>query len=174
MKLTKKILFETIQQVLLTELFDTSDAYDFTLKQKLEEDDYAGVIYQFTAQKTPDSQPYEYTVEIRGFEDSDMMWDVDFHTDSIYAYGLTGEMDLKVYMTIAAIVRHFAFEVRPTYYNDMFSQLEKFYGSAQREFQGDQRRVRIYAGLLKRMGAINIETVRSQIEWDIPVAPNNK
>jgi len=162
------MLLEMIEESLLTELFDTSDVYDFKLTTKDEEHDYAQAIYHFTAQKTPDSQPYEYTVEIRGFEDDDMMWDVDFHTDSIYAYGLTGEMDLKVYMTIAAIVKHFAFEVRPTY-ADKFSQIEQFYGSAQREYQGDLRRVRIYAGLLKRMGGINIETVRSQITWDIPI-----
>ena len=168
MKLTKRMLLEMIEESLLTELFDTSDVYDFKLTTKDEEHDYAQAIYHFTAQKTPDSQPYEYTVEIRGFEDSDMMWDVDFHTDSIYAYGLTGETDLKVYVTIAAIVKHFAFEVRPTY-ADKFSQIEKFYGSAQREFQGDLRRVRIYAELIRRMGGINIETVRSQIEWEIPV-----
>lgn len=168
MKLTKQMLFEMIEKELLTELFDTSDVYDFTLIKKDEEPDYAQAIYKFTAQKTADSQPYEYTVEIRGFEDENMMWDVDFHTNSLYAYGLTGEKDLKVYVTIAAIVRHFAFQVRPTY-SDKFSQIEKFYGSAQREYQGDLRRVRIYAGLLKRMGAINVETVRSQIEWDIPV-----
>ena len=169
MKLTKRMLLEMIEESLLTELFDTSDVYDFKLTTKDEEHDYAQAIYHFTAQKTPDSQPYEYTVEIRGFEDSDMMWDVDFHTDSIYAYGLTGETDLKVYVTIAAIVKHFAFEVRPTYVDDKFSQLEKFYGSAQREFQGDLRRVRIYAELIKRMGGRDIETVSSQIEWNIPV-----
>jgi len=168
MKLTKQILFEIIEESLLTELFDTSDVYDFTLKQKQEEDDFAGAIYHFVAQKTADSQPYEYTVEIRCFEDSDMMWDVDFHTNDTYAYGLTGETDLKIYVTIAAIVRHFAFEVRPTY-SDKFSQIEQFYGSAQREYQGDLRRVRIYAGLLRKMGGINIETVMSQITWDIPV-----
>lgn len=157
------------RQHLLTELFDTSDVYDFKLTKKEEERDYAGAIYHFTAQKTPESQPYEYKVEIRGFEDEDPMWDVDFHTDSIYAYGLTGETDLKIYATIAAIVRHFAFKVRPTYSDEAFSQLEQFYGSAAREFQGDKRRVRIYAGLLRRMGASDIDVFGSQVTWKIPV-----
>jgi len=39
------------REYLLTELFDTSDAYDFKLKKKDEEHDYAGAEYRFVAQK---------------------------------------------------------------------------------------------------------------------------
>ena len=167
MKLTKQMLFEMIEKMLLTELFDAAP-YDFELTTKGEVDDYAEAIYKFTAQKTPKSDEYIYTVEIRGFTEGIPMWDIDFHTNSLYAYGLTGEKDPKIYPTIVAIVEHFVSEVRPEY-SDKFSKIEKFSASAQREFQGDNRRARIYAGLLKRMGAINVETVMNHIEWKIPV-----
>jgi len=155
------------RQHLLTELFDTAP-YDFKLTTEGEVDDYAEAIYEFTAQKTPKSDKYIYKVEIRGFTEGIPMWDVDFHTNSLYAYGLTGEKDPKIYPTIVAILEHFAFKVRPTY-SDKFSKIEKFSASAQREFQGDNRRTRIYVQLLKRKGAINVETVMNHMQWEIPV-----
>jgi len=178
MKLTKHLLFEMIEETLLTEIFDTTNTYPYTMQQtkytKLSDEDGYGegyeeyemiTTYEFTAQKDGERE-FPYTVKFEA-ESDEMEIEVDFKANA--TWDMTNQMDLKVYSTIVAIIKHFTLNIRPSL-NYPFSQITKFRAIAAYETKGDTRRARIYSHMLTKMGALNVgpgQWNKNEIRWEV-------
>ena len=75
---------------------------------------------------------------------------------------------LKVLATIGAIVKDFAYNVRPTL-NPPFNEATTFRAWTFGEFKGDSRRMRIYKWMLQKAGAqmIQVDDDESSLSWEI-------
>ena len=181
MKLTKQKLYGLIKEALLTELFDTTDVYPFkmneTVYNKIDEQNWAFsdrpeeemiATYEFIAQKDENAPPIPYTVKFES-ETDEMAIEVDFKANA--TWDMTNQMDLKVYSTVVAIIKHFTFNARPNL-KYPFSQQTQFRAIAATEILGDSRRKRIYTYMLKKMGAQKVgsgEWNDNEIHWEVPL-----
>lgn len=184
--LTKQKLLELIQEQLMLELFDNDgEHYKFIKKEPIykivdEEDGIEDMfyddeeperemvmMYHFIADKDPDNR-LRYDVEIKCSSD-EQEFQIDFKANETWK--LTNQMDLKVYTTIAAIVKDFAENVRPTLY-EPFNEITSFGAQAAAEFKGDERRMRIYKYLLMKKANIKADSYtfnKNRIYWEIPI-----
>ena len=147
--------------------------------------DYSNAIYKFTAQVDKDSPKFEYEVKIEG-KASNTWWDVDFFAEKVVdgkrdpdrnPVAATGQMDRRVFPTIAAIIKHFALEHRPTIKIKVFRNREGFYAQAIHEPGSDKltkskrsSRSRLYEFFLKRAGIKAEPMDNTLLYWEIPVS----
>ena len=78
---------------------------------------------------------------------------------------------LKSLATIGAIVKDFAYNVRPTL-NPPFNEATTFRAWTFGEFKGDSRHMRIYKWMLQRAGAqmIQVNDDESSLSWKLPMS----
>ena len=147
--------------------------------------DYSNAIYKFTAQVDKDSPEFEYEVKIVG-KASTTYWEVNFFADKVVdgkrdpdrnPVAATGQMDRRVFPTIAAIIKDFALEHRPTIKIKVFRNREGFYakaihepGSTDKVKSKPSARQRVYRWLLRQQGIIAEPVDNTLLYFEIPVS----
>ena len=144
MRITRTQLSIILESVLLCEIFNTTKIYEF-------EESFG--VYQFF---TKDDLEYVMFISDVWIDDL-LMHDVEFLTvdsDSNTSSGLTNKLDLMVYSTVIAIVRHH-------YTTVMGSAPTAYTFSSSAEFDGDKRRERVYRYILKQHGFSDLKLTPS-------------
>ena len=170
MNLTKKKLYQLIQEQLMLEVLD-SEPYPFKIyngPNYFNDNSRMEVEYTFVSQKGEKGRKFRYIVKFYINEER-LDVHVDFKANDLWR--MTNQLDLKVLATIGAIVKDFAYNLRPTL-NPPFNKAITFRAWTFGEFKGDSRRMRIYKWMLQRGGAQNIqsnEDGESNLSWEIPL-----
>ena len=167
--LTKNKLYQLIQEQLMVEVLD-SEPYPFKIydgPNYPDDNSRMSVEYTFVSQKDEDATRFRYIVKFYINEER-LEVHVDFKANDLWR--MTNQLDLKVLATIGAIVKDFAYNVRPTL-NPPFNEATTFRAWTFGEFKGDSRRMRIYKWMLQRGGAQMIQTNddESGLSWEIPL-----
>lgn len=148
MKISRQKLRDLIREGLLLELFD-SDAYLFNFESHVIDEpdqDYVALTYNFT---TDDGNIYFVSINADG---PDSAWDIMFRVvDGDYT-DLTGQFDMRVYATVAEIVKDFVANRLPYLKNESMRRLRLFEISPMSGFEDDSRRGRVYQRMLKNYG----------------------
>ena len=173
MKLTKQKIFDLINEELskqpILEVLN-SEPYPFKIyngPNYFNDNSRMEVEYTFVSQKGEDGRKFRYIVKFYINEER-LDVHVDFKANDLWR--MTNQLDLRVLATVGAIVKDFAYNLRPTL-NPPFNEATTFRAVAFGEFKGDARRMRIYKWMLQRGGAQMIQTddEEASLSWEIPL-----
>lgn len=171
MKLTTKKLYQLIQEeLLMVEILD-SQPYPFKIydgPNYPDDNSRMSVEYTFVAQKGDEEERrFRYTVKFYVTKER-LVVQVDFKANETWR--MTNQLDMKALATIGAIVRDFAYNLRPTL-RPPFNEATKFKAWTFGEFKGDARRMRIYKWMLEKGGAqmVQVDDDEFTISWNIPL-----
>lgn len=174
MKIMRRQLRKLVREALILELFD-SDAYPFNFESHVIDEpdqDYVALTYNFTADG---GNIYFVSINANG---PDSAWDVMFRVvDGDYT-DLTGQFDMRVYATVAEIVKDFVANRLPYLKNESMRRLRLFEISPMSGFEGDSRRGRVYQRMLKNYG-IDAALVKDMtggylLQFELPAASLNE
>ena len=173
MKLTRQKIFDLINEELskqpILEILN-SEPYPFKIydgPNYPDDNSRMSVEYTFVSQKGEEERRFRYIVKFYINEER-LEVHVDFKANDLWR--MTNQLDLRVLATVGAIVKDFAYNLRPTL-NPPFNEATTFRAWTFGEFKGDARRMRIYKWMLQRGGAQMIQTdgEESSLSWEIPL-----